>query len=622
MFRYLAFIWNPRDGLQNGAARNLRNRAETSLPGFEVDLSENGIHVISRGSAENMHGTRVLPVKTGVVLGYLYRSQKTPEEDTTYRTASLNAEESHCILKSKGRLLISDYWGDYVALLFDDHTPRTVRIIKDPTGDLPCFFTTWQGVFVAFSLLEDCINLDLVRFSVNWDYVAYRVGGGYHDSEHDSLNEVSQVHRGECLQIDIDSANRLTRTLYWIPGPFTDSADAIEDWRVAATNLRATVRAVTHTLASCHSGILLRLSGGLDSSIIASCLADAPTRPIVTAFTSFVPGGNSGELRWAHLAAQRAAIADHIERPIEKAGIRLDGILRTRPFVSAVSLLAYLQSHLIDCRAARSRGHSAVFTGDGGDSTFGSEALSWTVDDYLRCRGLSLGVLPLAANVALCRDRLLWTVLAGALRRWCFGTRMRDFRDTLVGAATLVSKETREAAFKAQSYPHPWFSQLDHVPWSTIWRMGNLLSTPSLYDPFSDPTEVHPLRIAPLYSQPVIELALRIPLYVHFLDGHDRGLARRAFANNIPDEIGRRRWKDRSPGITEEVTLLNRNFIRDTLVGGTLVKAGFLDKGAIETTLRGDSTNDQFFAAEFYTYLDLEMWLRHFDGSQVGRFAA
>jgi asparagine synthase (glutamine-hydrolysing) len=151
--------------------------------------------------------------------------------------------------------------------------------------------------------------------------------------------------------------------------------------------------------------------------------------------------------------------------------------------------------------------------------------------------------------------------------------------------------------------------------------MGNLMATPEFYDPFLDAACSYPLAIAPLYSQPVLELTLRIPIYVHFDQGWDRGLARRAFAGDIPEPIRQRRWKDRAPGSFEEITIRNRDFMRETILGGSLAQNGLIDQVAVENVLRGDLSNRSFFVGELYTFLDLEMWLRHFTGSRLKQAA-
>jgi asparagine synthase (glutamine-hydrolysing) len=569
MFRYLAFIWNSGDPSQVEAVKGLMLRSNSSLRGFHVALNLNGLYVSYADPIPNTYDARVMPDESGVVMGFLYRRNVSFEDDSPARPADLGGKQSREIVRSNGRCLISDYWGDYVAILVDEAMPNVTRVIKDPTGNLPCFCTIWRGVTIVFSSIADCLDLEL-QFSVNWSFIARRIGGGCFDTDINCLNEVSQVSRGECLQLDSSGTNSRQRLLYWNPVDFAERGTVLDDERLAATALRATIQSATHTLASCHDGILLRLSGGLDSSIIASCLQKVPTSPAITAFTYYVPHGNSDERRWARLAAEHVGFAEHIEHAVETMHFRIDGILGMRPLVAPVPLMAYLGGSVNEIRAAEARGHTAIFSGDGGDSIFGGEAIGLVVDDFLSRKHLKWPIIPLAAQVALYKDAMVWKILLDGLRRWCCGTRIHDFRERLMMSTSLGVKALRDSVRNEIRYPHAWFRNLDHVPWRTIWRMGNLLNTPSFYDPFRDACEMYPQRVAPLYAQPVVELALSIPLYVHFLNGHERGLARRAFADDIPAAIRRRRWKDRVPGSLEDMTWAIENLSAKHWAAATL----------------------------------------------------
>lgn len=621
MFRYLAFIWNSGDRSQAEAARALSLRANSKLRGFSVALKRRGLYVIHADPVPNTYGARVMPNESGVVLGFLYCRNASFEDDSPARVANLGCEQSREIVRSNGRRLISDYWGDYVAILPDETIPALTRVIKDPTGNLPCFCTAWHGVTIVFSSIADCLDLQL-QFSVNWSFIARRIGGGYLDTDLNCLNEVSQVSRGECLQLDSSRPHRERRLLYWNPVDFAESGFAINSERLAATALRATMRSVTHTLASCHEGLLLRLSGGLDSSIVASCLQKVPTSPAVTAFTCYVPHGNSDERRWARLAAGQVGLAEHIEHALETRHFRIDGMRGMRPLAAPVPLMAYLGGSAIEARAAEARGHTAIFSGDGGDAIFGGEAIGLVIDDFLNREHLKWRIIPLAAQVALYKDSMAWKILADGLRRWCFGARINDFRERLLMSTSLGAKALRDSVLNETQYPHAWFRDLDRVPWRTIWRMGNLLNTPSFYDPFRDAREMYPQPVAPIYAQPVVELALSIPLYVHFLRGHERGLARQAFADDIPAAICRRRWKDRVPGAFEEMTLGNREFIRETLHSGNLAAKGFIDLAAIDGLLGGVGRTKSLFVGELYTFMDLEIWSSHFHAFRDQKAAA
>ena len=120
-----------------------------------------------------------------------------------------------------------------------------------------------------------------------------------------------------------------------------------------------------------------------------------------------------------------------------------------------------------------------------------------------------------------------------------------------MSVSALVGEDLRASYADAVTFPHPWLDHLQAVPWPLIRRLGTLLTTPEFYNvaPGIDAPEV----LAPLYSQPAMELFLRIPLDVHFQDGRERGLARQAFAQDVPAEIIRRSWKDRAPGIVDRL---------------------------------------------------------------------
>jgi asparagine synthase (glutamine-hydrolysing) len=123
-----------------------------------------------------------------------------------------------------------------------------------------------------------------------------------------------------------------------------------------------------------------------------------------------------------------------------------------------------------------------------------------------------------------------------------------------------------------------------------------------------------PEVIAPLYSQPATELFLRIPLYVHFHGGRERGLARQAFAQEVPEEILRRTWKDRAPGFLDRLVQRHRKFLRELLLDGVLVKERLLNRDALEDALSDRISNSPVYPGELLRHLDVEIWARHWRG--------
>ncbi|HJY42634.1 MAG TPA: asparagine synthase-related protein [Steroidobacteraceae bacterium] len=605
MFRYIALVWNVSSEQQSRAAESLdgRLRARRWMPSFTVA----GLKVFCVDASATLP---VLPLANdaGVVLGAIFERSRDIEDDSPARRAARSACSCEAILASRGQWLIDNCWGNYVALMRDSANGM-VRVLKDPTGTLPCFRTSADGVIVLFAHVGDCVELGLRQFTVDRSYLRARVLG-FNDLERNSLAEVSQIRRGECIEID-PAAQPVVRSsrFYWDPFAFVREQQAIEDPDRAAAAVNATVRSCTQALSDGHSSVLHRLSGGLDSSIVAGCLPHASSLPRITCYTYFNPHGRSDERRWARFAAEHSGF-EHVECPIEPAQVQLAELVRPRAATEPLPLLGYLIRSTVEQRLAIERKASAVFTGDGGDSGFCSDSLTYAVTDYLRRHGPRLKALSLASEVALRTERSTWSVLASSARRWLFGAKMREQLPALVMGSRLVSAQLRDGFTLPESYPHPWFSQLRHVPWDVIRRLGILVSTPEFYN-VTDAARPEPEIVSPLYAQPAVELFLRIPIHVHAAGGHDRGLARRAFAREVPAPILRREWKDRAPGFHSEVLLRNLDFIRELFLEGVLVREGLLDRAAVEAALAPGPSKTEVLPVEIYRHLDVEIWARY-----------
>jgi asparagine synthase (glutamine-hydrolysing) len=619
MYRFMALIWNREAPSQEEAASLISLRLCAQSGQYGVALKLPGLLVLSAQSQSGC-GNHLLKRNSGVILGSIFERRKDLLDDSPSDRAAFNDRCTDTIIVSRGRALIADYWGNYVAILADDHT-RSVLILKDPAGSLPCFMTSWRGISIAFSCLQDCLDLGVFSFTINWKYVEARLASNGTDVSHSSLHEVSQIYRGECLEISTTGAPSGVRRLYWKPVSFSERANALENVDVAAQALRACVRSACHTLAGCHSNILIRLSGGLDSSIVAACLKDAALKPTITSYTHFNPNGRSDERRWARLSARNTGFP-HVERVCDPANISLKSVLQMAASVEPSRAAHCAALGEIELDLATQQPYTAVFSGDGGDSGFGAEAVRHVVDDSFRLRGLSFSAIGLAAAVALRTDTLSWRILRGSLLRKLRGSTMTDFRDRFLNKQSLAVKPLQSKGLRAKTFPHPWFSEHENVPWHVIRRVGALICTPEFYDPMRKPDFFAPLDIAPLYSQPVVELSLRIPLYVHFDQGVERGLARKAFAGDVPIPILRRLWKDRSPGAFEAHAHGNRALLKEIVLGGYLAKSGLIDRVTIEAILQGDFSKGGYFIGELFALLDLELWIRHFRSHSVQRAAA
>lgn len=607
MFRYLGFAWDPSSTQHTEAADLLGRRTGALSSSWTEVLTRKGLRVFCVDGRPGSLEPHLLAGEAGIVLGALFERNGGIEDDTPSRKASLSVAQGASILESHGRWLITHCWGNYVALLPDQATGRT-QVIKDPTGSLPCFTTTSHGVTLVFSSITDCLALGLT-FTINRSYLGARMLSGGGDIGQNALSEVGQVHRGECVEIDPKADSPIVvRQFYWNPLSFAETDDVIEDSELAVRAIRATVRSSTHTWASCHDSLMVRLSGGLDSSIIMGCLKDAPTQPRMVCYTYYNPRGRSDERPWARLAAQHATV-ERLEYAVSPADINLRSMLGMEASVEPVAAMGYLQRATIERQLAADRGATAAFTGDGGDSVFCSDSIAYAVSEYFHRHGLTPEAFRLASRVALYTDQSTWTILLRSFRRRIFGAKMTDQRQARLMSSKLVSPAIHDTLTVDERYPHVWFSHRNRVPWATIRRVGMLVCTPEFYHGVESSGSA-PEVLSPLYSQPALELFLRIPVYEHFAGGRDRGLARQAFVQDVPQPILQRRWKDRVPGFYDELVYRNREILRELFLDGVLVGEGLLDKTAVEEALSSVPSKSVVLPEEIFKHLDLEIWAR------------
>lgn len=602
MFRYLALAWNVDATEQCVAAQLLIDRLTTRAKAWGRVEQKKGLCVLHPNFRQGPLQILPLPDERGVLIGALFERLGDVTDDSAAPRFRPTVQQSEQIVASRGRWLMERTWGNYVAVLRDSAAGRT-WVLKDPTGSLPCFSTTFRGVQVIFGNIADLVDTQLFEFTINERYLRDRVlHGGILDRC--ALDEVQTIYRGECVELGQPAQSRV---FHWHPLRFVEPSLVIEDPGIAARAMRSVVRSCTRTLCGDHQSILHRLSGGLDSSIIAACLAGVPARPRLTCYTYFTPGGRSDERPWARLAAGRYQLP-HEEHSAIADQIPLPKVLSMPPLVEPTAGMGYLLRSTLEQQIAREHQATAVFCGDGGDSGFCGDTFAYAVSEYLHRHGLRPQALRLAARVAALTEESTWTVMTKSLRRWRRGAGMEHHRKTLMSVSTLVDDELRSSYSDATTFPHPWLDQLQAVPWPVVRRLGTLLTTPEFYNvaPGIDAPEV----LAPLYSQPAIELLLRIPVDVHFQDGRERGLARQAFAQDVPAEIIRRNWKDRAPGIVDRLVGRHRGFLRELLLDGVLVEARLLNRKAVEEALSERVTKSAIYPGELLRHLDVEVWAR------------
>ncbi|HEY4213685.1 MAG TPA: asparagine synthase-related protein [Steroidobacteraceae bacterium] len=603
MFRYLAWLWPSEDAAAARMASRLRTRLLARSAQWRCALDTDELCICS---ADERAALTAHPLfgNAGVVLGSLFEQGRDLLEESPMPPACLGESATRVVVASRGEALVYGYWGSYVAFIKGE---QTTSIVMAPTGALPCMLVRSEGLWWSFSCIADALALGLPRPRPSPTYLRDRLRGRPIGSD-DPLNQVTRLHRGEALALDA-RLGCIDRRVYWRPKMFVDSADPLEDAGLAARAIRSTLRACTHTLCADHARVGLRLSGGLDSSIIAACLGGAPHSPAIRCHTYFNPMLPADIRPWARLSAEHHGYA-HDEYAYDATRMDLPALALLQPSVDVVPCMEYLGRSALERSLADTHGITAIFTGDGGDSGFCSDSVALALVEYLKRHGPTWQALQLATQVSLATHRTVWHVLATSWRRWRRGGRLHDQHSARQAVTQLIPAEVLTTDEPDALYDHPWFEDDGEVAWATIRRVGGLSLPPRCYDLSIEPYAFAPEILQPLYAQPMIELLLRIPLYTHFEAGRDRGLARRAFDQDVPQAILRRLWKDRAAGIHDQLIERHREWLREIYLDGELVRLGLLDRRAVEAALSVAPSRSTVLSMELLGHLDTELWAR------------
>jgi asparagine synthase (glutamine-hydrolysing) len=602
MYRYFFLVWNSRDMKAAATARLLSERLLSVASGWARAFEAEGIRAFHAGLGEGASGTSLLEHGAGAVFGRIFN--RDIESTATASHVEFDHGESLKIVQTGGRRFVERYWGRYVALVQDAATSET-WILRDPSGGMPCLLTTHQGVSLVFSDLEDCVALGIRRFTVSWEYIRGLLAYSGYQSRESALEEVSEVLAGERLRF---SGDTLHRSLEWNPLAIAQT-NPIPDPETAVAELRRTTRACVHAWASCYSDIVHNLSGGLDSSIVLSCLKDAPSRPNITCLHYFATGPDEDERKYARLMASLVKV-ELIEHRLSVEEARLDHILNLRRSARPWFYMYELEHGRFEGQLAAEREAKVLFSGSGGDGVFFQARADLAVTDYLFDHGMGRDLLRVAVDAARISRKSIWPLLLNAVHTRAIPRRWHPLSLGMRPDRTIVSQDVQQAARRNPKLIHPLIASRPTrgVPPGVLWHVLTVAAAPAYYSSFD--AGPYPERTLPLLSQPLVELCLRIPTYVLIKNGMDRATARRAFAPDLPPEIVKRRSKGRIDQHVRNLLDANLNFVRDLLLNGRLVKEGLLNRRNLELYLTRERSPADFQYAEILQeHLCIEAWL-------------
>jgi Asparagine synthase (glutamine-hydrolyzing) len=598
MFRYVALVWDDREPSQAAAATAIARQLSAFGSDWHAQIQVRGLAVYCTGIVTGRAQSYLLPKARGVVLGRLF--ERSYDGGAAPINPAFDEGSATEAIRSDAESISAKYWGRYVAFTRDEERHRTT-ITRDPSGEMLCFATRYHGVTVYFSRLADCVRAVPLTFSVNWKYLRGYLVFNDLPSRETGLNEVWCVQPGERIVTDAQGEKS---EFFWNPMRLAQTA-VIEDFQSAVRELGSVVRSCVSAWASCHDSILHNLSGGLDSSIVAACLASAPTRPRVLCWNQYSEGSNTDERKFARLVAARLGY-ELLEQRRNDTYSFLPMLSMPRcPLPS--SYLGYFDSVVEKVPVMKQGNITAMCSGAGGDPLFyvGGEWLA--AADFVYRHPCHPRLVRVASDLAYLSRLSVWRVLGGALRKGFRRSPWNPLEDA-AQYRTLLTHDTLQSA-QPSEFLHPIFRQAQGVPPGKLNQMYTLIYLSNYrYNPFEGTHD--PDNIAPLLSQPLVELILRIPSYVLTANAQDRAVARQAFSGILPNEIIYRRSKGGMEEHVRALLLKNLSIVKGLLLDGVLVQQGLIDHVKLNEVLSLQPSTLGTYMSELYSYIEAESWVR------------
>src|ERR1700730_3358183 len=392
--------WNAESSYDCGSTSDVRHRIQNSSSGWRPALDRPGVYAAYIDHEFSADTAIQLSDRRGVILGTIYQSPEIANTMSPTPIRHLSQRHTEEILQSAGRSLISDCWGHYVSVLYFPEKTTTI-VMRSPASRLPCFQLRDGTMNVFFSNLDDCASLKVTPLTINWDSITAQVVGGDYLTNETAIEEITGIECGESVEC---SSSNCSRHVYWDPRVFLADR-SLSSFSDATHAVRHATDYCVSASSSAHSNILVKLSGGLDSSIVLSALSRAPHEPSITA-VNFHSRGCGDERRFARIMARRAN-CEILERP-RNDQLDLHRFLDCNRTVRPVLNFSAPDVETRNIALARELNATAIFDGELGDNIFGSHPSPGALVECFRQTGLGRGFLDVAFDYSLLTRQSLW----------------------------------------------------------------------------------------------------------------------------------------------------------------------------------------------------------------------
>ena len=522
---------------------------------------------------------------SGIVVGHLFSRTAGFPRVTTPLAGPAGTDPG-----LKFSMLLKDFWGGYVTFGAATDRPE-VRVLRDPSGTLPCYYHSSPG---TIALASDVETLSLAGFAsreVDWTYLGHHLFCQDLRSPKTALSAVKDLLPGFQIQI---SGMEVSTSVAWSPWDFVTPLSLQSD---PSKRLEETIDQCVRAWAACFNHILAPASGGLDSSIVCASLAAQTTLWDCLNMATDEPEGD--ERYYARILAARwdkpLIEAFHHAGDVDIARSTSVHLPRPHgyPFVQSEEKITNEMVARLEI--------DAIFTGHGGDNVFCFLQSATPFLDRILTEGPGPGAWHTLCDICRLTGCGLYDVIAMAAGRFVQGSASYKWQGDV---SYLASSDPASAPLI-----HPWLNapqgalpgKAVHI--AALLRIQGSLESASRFGPA-------PL-IAPFLSQPIVELCLSIPTWKWCEGGVNRAVARRAFSSRLPAEVIGRRWKGGPNSYCLDVVARRRNELRAFLSDGMLAKHGVLDTASLDALFNQPGPIGPPDHLRLGALAEAEAWARH-----------
>lgn len=483
--------------------------------------------------------------------------------------------------------ILAGCWGGYVVLA---RRPRGHFALREPSGSVLVYhrrdgdcdiYASDDAMLHSGSPSAPAPDMDYIRNWLSFPFLRTARTG---------CIGASEILPGQCRQVEGGCAKV---DQVWSPAAFA-AQSPIVDFEDAARQLRREMLRSIPRMVPAESGVVVKLSGGLDSALVASALAAAGRSFTAVNFATRHPDGD--ERSYARAAAARCGVK-LFELEEQSSAIDLDLAPRSRLRPSRQPLLQGLDhAYAVQWSAI---GASTIVDGVGGDNVFAYLNTASPALDAWRCDGAA-AAWGAISDLAALHGTTFWSAAGFAWRKARRGTTTRwpANHDFLASAGIVAEPE-----------PHPWLEDLANVRPGTREHVRMILGAHHFVP---EPVSGQPALLHPLLAQPILELCLRIPTHLWIDRGRDRAVARAAFATLLPEVILRRRSKGALGGMFRAQFRALAPQLAGFLAEGALAQAGIIERDAVADYLADPDRWAGYRSMRLLEIAAAEQWLRSF----------